>query len=599
MRSLMKHQIKRSAYALVSLMSLMPLMMLAPCTGAALAADTTLPASDGNDTIFRALKDEMDRSVSRLQLKGHQKPYFMSYVVKDKDVVQISASYGALSEHEEFKDRDLNVDVRVGDYDLDNTGYSGGGFFFGGFGKGFGGNVTLDEDYDGLRHTLWLNTDSEYKQAVEDLESKKAYLKQNDVKDRPPDFSRESAVVELETPVRMQCDTKKWSDAVRDMSAVFKDYPKIDQSMVMYEQDGNNRWLLNSEGTKTFTASPEYSLMIVAAARAEDGSVVSDSDVLYGEKESDLPSTADAEKRIRALADRLTETVSAPLLEDYTGPVLFEGSAAAEFLAQTLSPNFANPVESLGSSGFSFFGGGSPLKDRLGMRILPAWVSVVDDPLATDYKGQKLYGGAIIDDEGVRPEKITLVEKGILKTFCSSRTPSRYVKKSNGHNFHGTSSVTNLFILPEQTIAKKAMYAKLRKMGKEEGLKSVLVVRRVQTPLSLILNPKANVTRRLGGGGSFSMLPTALVYKVDVETGKETVARITPFSGVGLGTMRDIVAMGNDTQAYSLFRHGSSPEYDALSIITPSILVKELDLQKAEKDSEKAPILSNPYFEKD
>lgn len=594
MREPMRVQLKRSASTLIALLSLVSSVTMQ----AGQAADTRLAANDGNDTMFCALKDEMDRSVSRLQLKGHQKPYFMSYVVKDKDVVQISASYGALSEHEKFKDRDLNVDVRVGDYDLDNTGYNGGGFFFG-FGKGFDGSVTLDEDYAGLRHTLWLKTDSEYKQAIEDLESKKAYLKQNDVKERPPDFSRESAVVELEKPVRMDCDTKKWSDTVRDLSAVFKDYPKIDQSMVLYEQEGHNRWLLNSEGTKTFTASPEYTLMIVAAARAEDGSIVSDSDVLYGRKESDLPSPEEAEKRIRSLADRLTETVSAPLMEDYAGPVLFEGVAAAEFLAQTLSPSFANPVESLGSQVHSFFGGASPLKDRLGMRILPAWVSVVDDPLATDYRGQKLYGGATIDDEGVRPEKITLVEKGILKTFCSSRTPSRYVKKSNGHNFHGTSSVTNMYILPEHTMAKKAMYAKLRKLGKDEGLNSVLVVRRVQTPLSVVLNPKANATRRLGGGGSFSLLPTALVYRVDVETGKETVARITPFSGVGVGTMRDIVAMGNDTQAYSLFRQDSSAEYDALSIITPSILVKELDLQKSEKDSEKPPLLSNPYFEKD
>jgi hypothetical protein len=575
---------------------LLLLSLTLSCIASLCAAPAPAPAAE-DDVVFRALTDEMKRSMSDLKLKGHDKPYFLSYWVEDRDVTQISASFGALSERHQYRDRNLSASVRVGDYNLDNTRFStGGGFiiFMGGSSGRRYSDCTLDNDYDGLRHELWLKTDEAYKQAVENLEGKKAYLRQNTVVDRPPDFSCEQPVVLVEKPVTVSCDKERWSGTVRRLSAVFKEYPKIDQSSVMFEQDGINRWFINSEGTKTFIGKPEYALMVMAAARAEDGTIVRDSEAYYSPKEPDSAAVADMEKRVKQMAESLTMTASTPILEDYTGPVLFEGEGAGEFILQTLGPSFNNPLESLGSS---YSTGTNPLRDRIGMRVLPSFVSVIDDPQATEFKGEKLYGGEPVDEDGVRPQKITLVEKGILKTFCSSRTPGRYVQSSNGHARFGSASISNLFVIPEVTTGKKALYAKLRKLGKEEGLKYVLVVRRLQNQLSSMIGPRGRGFWRVGAG-AFSLTVPSQVYKVDVETGKEELTRTTAFSGVGLGTLRDIVGMGNDASAYSVLRSPGMSDFEPLSVITPSILVKELDLQKRERDIEKGPILVNPHFEK-
>lgn len=554
-----------------------------------------------DDIVFKAMKDEMNRSMKELKIKGHESPYFISYTIKDKDVMRITGSFGAIDSKNIERDRDLNVELRVGDYDLDNTRFSDGGLFGAILGGRMsrGESITVDDDYKVLRQSIWSETDDAYKGAIEKLEAKKAFLQQNIVKDRPADFSKEPALTSLEPPVKVQCDETKWSNIVRQLSAVYKDYPKVDQSLVMFGLDTLNRWFVNSEGTKTFSARPEYVLLVTASARADDGYVVCDSEVFVGRTEADFPTLPELEKRLRAMGERLTNSIKAPLLEDYDGPVLFEGEAAGEFFSQTLGQNFGNPIEPLGGGIASMMGSTNPLKDKFGQRVLPTFMSVVDDPSATEFKGTKLFGGMNIDHEGVKTEKLTLIDKGILKTFCSTRTPSRYVKQSNGHSRYGNASTTNLFVNTETTTSKDQMYKKLRELGKQEGLKSVLVVRRVQNLFTSVLDPKSILMGMMGSmrkQSGFSLLPASLVYQVDVETGAETLARITPFNGVGLSTLRDIVATGDDSTAYPILLPTVS-QGDALSIVAPSVLIKEIDTQKADKNTEKAPILPNPYFE--
>ncbi len=569
-----------------------PIALLFASTSSAFAQD---------DVIFKALKDEMDRSLKQLKIKGHEAPYFLSYTVKDKDVVRIAGSFGAIDSKSIDRDRDLNVDVRVGDYDLDNTRFGDGGLFgmiMGGR-QSQGESITVDDDYKVLRQAVWSETDDAYKGAIEKLEAKKAFLQQNTVKDRPADFSKEPPITSFDQPVRTVCDAEKWSNIVRQLSAVYKDYPKIDQSVVMFGVDTVNRWFVNSEGTKTFAARPEYVMLATASARADDGYVICDAEIFVGRSESDFPTVAEMEKKLRAMGDRLTQSINAPLIEDYNGPILFEGDAAGEFFSQTVGQNFGNPVDPLGGGIAAMMGSTNPLKDKVGQRVLPTFLSILDDPQATDYKGTKLFGGMNIDHEGVKAQKLTLVDKGILKTFCSTRTPSRYVKQSNGHSRYGNPSTTNLFVLADTTTNKAELYKKLRELGKQEGLKSVLVVRRVQNLFTSVLDPKSIIMGMMGSmrkRSGFNLLPASLVYQIDVETGAETIARVTPFNGVGLNTMRDIVAVGDDPTAYPILLPTVS-QGDALSIVAPSVLVKELDTAKADKNMEKAPILPNPYFE--
>lgn len=557
---------------------------------------SAIPVFAADDVPFQSMQDEMDRSMSLLKIKGHEAPYFMAYTLKTIDVKGVSASFGAIDSRSNYKNRTLAVEVRVGSHDLDNTNSGRGSRTY-----MENPDVTVDDDYQALRHTLWLQTDEQYKAAVERLEAKKAQLLQNTIKDRPADFTKATPLTSVKPLVVSTFDRAKWHETVRKVSAIFKEYPKIDQSSVSFVLDSVNRWFINSEGTKVLDGRPEYALTISASARAADGATVSDGEVIIARSEADIPNEEELAKRVRAVADQLTRSAAAPVVEDYSGPILFEGPAAGEFFAQTLAKNLTNPIEPLiGSSMANLFRGNNPFKEKIGSRILPTFVSVIDDPLATEYKGSKLFGTLPIDHEGVRAEKVTLVDKGILKTFCSTRTPSRFVKVSNGHARSGAASPSNLFVVTDKASTLAELREKLRELGKDQGLKKVLIVRRLQNSMTKLTG--GSFLTMLGGltqgAGSITLNPASVVYEVDVATGKETPSRCTPFAGMGIRTLRDIVAMGDDSTAYPLVPAASRNGGDALSIIAPSFIVKEMDTEKTERSSEKPPILPNPYFEK-
>lgn len=85
-------------------------------------AFTTMYAQD-DDPLFRAMQDELSRSMERLQLEGQEKPYFIEYRVKEDQGYSVSGSFGALVNSEPYFSRNLVVEVRTGTYSFDNTGF--------------------------------------------------------------------------------------------------------------------------------------------------------------------------------------------------------------------------------------------------------------------------------------------------------------------------------------------------------------------------------------------------------------------------------------------------------------------------------------------
>src|SRR5688572_15570004 len=124
-------------------------------------AAQTAPA----DPVQRALEEEIKRSMSVLTQKGNPAPYFLSYQVHETKSADIAASFGALQYSSIDRQRLLDIEVRVGDYNLDNThqirGQRGGG---GEQALSRPGSVLmpLDDDLDALKSVIWLETDRRY-----------------------------------------------------------------------------------------------------------------------------------------------------------------------------------------------------------------------------------------------------------------------------------------------------------------------------------------------------------------------------------------------------------------------------------------------------
>ncbi len=560
------------------------------------------------DVVMKVLQDELARSTKRLKMEKATPPYYVGYTVKENTTFEVRAMFGALASRGEGRNRSLSADVRVGDYSLDNTNFSDGGMniaMFGMGGRGGDSSFSVDDNYDALRHTVWLSTDAAYKHAVEQLEKKKAHLQVKTVKDRPDDFSKEEPVVSVQPAATLQLDRERWTQITRRISGLFREYPAVQSSTVMFMAQAENRWFVNSEGFRHRVGETGIGMILLASAQADDGMKMSDYELFMGRGEKDLPSEEVIEKGARALAERLTKLTLAPVAEEYRGPLLLEGQAASEFFVQTLAPSLGNAHEPVGQDNpmMAMMGsngqGGNLLKEKLGKKVLPGFISVTDDPGAKDFAGSVLLGGYEIDDDGVKAQKVTLVEKGTLKTFCMGRIPARAVAKSNGHGKGGAGRISNLFISGDAPKKPEELKARLLELAKEEDLKSVYVARRVSNMLSSVMNPQSLMAmmmgRMSGGAEGVSLLPPVLLYRVSVADGKEELVRGATFGKMTLRALRDIDCLGDDAKAYPVMQGGTQ---EIGGLVTPSVLLKEIELAKPAKETEKPPVLKNPFFEK-
>jgi predicted Zn-dependent protease len=543
-------------------------------------------AGIADDTISKAMEDELLRSVTDLRLSGQQSPYFVSYLITDSQGFSVYASFGALDQVNNSHYRTSEADVRVGDYKLDSSGRR---FFgFGGL-AGRRGGLSLDDNYDAIRHQLWLGTDYGYKRAIESLENKKAVLQQKKVEDLPDSMSRSGPVVSMKPAVDLAIDREAWKRRVRDISSVFRQYPAVIDSTVAMIATARTRWFANSEGSINREGRTGAMFGISANGQAKDGMRVADFEVFSGRGVDGLPAAIDLEAGARRLAERIKALSEAKPIDDYRGPILFEKQAAAELFAQALAPRLTNKADSIASISSRY----EASNDKIGRRILPKFISVIDDPLSTEFKGKQLKGGYEVDDEGVKAQKVTLVENGYLKTFCSGRTPSRDVKESNGHWMSGSAATSQLFIVPDKTEPFDKLKEKLIELGREEGLDYVLIVKHISTGILGSITPG-----RSGyyfGGRDIQISPPTLLYKVYVKDGREELVRGATFTRLTHRLFRDICAAGDDSDVYPV-RFANDYSSTGHSVVTPSVLVSEIDIERESHETDMPMLLKNSYF---
>jgi hypothetical protein len=542
-----------------------------------------VPAQDPDDLMFRVLGDEMTRSTNRLRIEKSGPPYYVEYAATESEYFQVSAAFGAITGRGEGKSRDCSIDLRVGDYTLDNTNFAGN--------RGGGRtSLTVDDDYDALRHEVWLATDRVYKSAVEELEKKKAFLQQNTVEDRPDDMTKEEPVVLIKAPAKLEIDRAAWSDIAVRVSAVFKEFPRIQKSRTVAFASAETKWFLDNEGFRHRTGDTSAGILFGAMIQADDGMKLADADVILGRTTADLPSGDAIVARARELARRLEELANAPKVEEYTGPILFEGFAGAAFFAQSLGPQLGSSHESVGRGGT----GGNPWKEKIGQRVIRPFLNVTSDPTATEYQGAPIFGSFDVDDDGVRSRRLPLIEDGVLKTFCMSRIPTRHIKKSNGHSRDGVGGPGTLFIESKKQLSPEALRKDLFEIGKDEGLTHVFVVRKLMQNFAASIDYGA-FQGIMGARGQVNLAPPIHLYRVEIATGKEELVRGGRWGSISLNILRKgIKATGDDARPWL----GAGRSGDLSMIVAPSVLVDEIEINKPGKESEKMPSYPHPHFEK-
>src|SRR5882724_327601 len=596
------------------------ILLLAGATG--IVPVTFAQEKSDNDHTLQAMRDEMSRAKARLELKfpgtdEPVRPYYLEYRLLDLDVREVVGEFGALMSSGHRRNRFMNVQARVGDYKQDSSNFVSDDGFRGFIGPT--GSVGIDRDYDSLRQDLWIATDQAFKEAVETYSRKQAYLsslaRQSDI----DDFAKAEPVQLIEPLETADWTSRNWDQEARETSAALRAFSEIHESRVTYYLVYATEYLLTSEGTEIRQNRHFAAIEAGMSALADDGVPLNHFYAAYMARPAELPGVETVRKGLNVAGTELMALRAAPPAQDYTGPVLFEARAAAPMVAQVLGPalNGARPPISFSpvmEQMLSGLGGKSDWVSRLGARVLPSGVSVVDDPGAKDFNGTPLIGGYTVDNEGVRHQKVTLVENGNLKSELMSRRPGPDSNESNGHGRaaflnDAKPTMSNLFFTSAETLSAAELKKKFLDTCRAEKLAYCLVVREMDNPAISLLHQEdfSELLASYGGGaGTGDRLPL-VVYRLYPESGREEMIRGARTIGLNSRALRNLAGIGSDTFVFNYMQSqingfagtalgafGSAQSGLPASVVAPSLLFEELEVRGARGEAKRLPLLPPP-----
>jgi predicted Zn-dependent protease len=465
---------------------------------AAVMLGTAAEALGQNQFIIKAMKDEMGRAMSGLRIDTMKSPYYLAYTVFDQEWYSVRASMGSLLSSSDFpRSRPINVQLRVGSKNFDNTNFAS----FTAMGNrsrlaSVAEDGTLysafEGDYGAMRRDFWLATDILYKRALDNLSKKRAVLQNRVRTDSTPDFSSAIPYSVTTAPLTEKFDKQQWEEKVKRLSAVFKKYTAIQKSDVSAGCATSYTYFLNNEGSQVNRGSLRAYVEITASTQASDGMPLNDFVAFYATSLRELPDENEMIHQIEAMAKDLTARRDAALIDSYSGPVLFEKQAAAEVIAQALGPSLCNIREPILDNAqleqmIKNQMGDYSMQNKIGAKVLADFLSVMDDPTKTSYKGSVLIGGYPVDAEGVPAREVRVVEKGILKTLLTSRTPHKRIAESNGHSrgLAHQAFFSNLIVTTTKPMKDTELKNTLLAMCKERGLDFGIIVRKMTNPYFL------------------------------------------------------------------------------------------------------------------
>ena len=547
-------------------------------------------------SVIRALVDELERTKT-LTLDDMGAPYYVQYSVNDVHNWTAEWAFGGMMSSSSNRSCSLSTDVRVGSWESDNSNAGGGFGGFGGWGgrgrRGGGGGsgaVVLPEDHDyaAIRHAAWLASDSAYKRAIEDYSRKMAEMDESRDSEKPDDFTPSTPVQDIRPLAKLAMGLE---GQYAGLTSIFNNYPQVVDGSLRSSGTSMNRYIVSSEGTRIRHGETQYLVRLSLTVETADGLNVSDQRQWFANSPGGMPSASEVKQALESLLAALTGTAQAPLLDGYTGPVLFDDVAAAQLFDALLARGIAGQPGEAGG-GRRRFSGGDNLERMMGKRLLPTPFQLWDDPTVSEYQGQPLAGHYSYDQEGVAPQRVDLVGGGKLEALLMARTPTSKLSGSTGHGRGGRggsvrATVGNLFIEHEKGLSDEELLDALRTTAEMEGLDYGLRISAL-TPGMASMMSSGNMRdmraffqrQRGGGGGAPSPLGDPLyVYKVYVEDGREELVRGLEFDSVSVSTLRDIVFAGKDQVVWN--RGGSTPS----TIIAPAVLFEELDLYGIEDDS--------------
>jgi TldD protein len=528
------------------------------------AAMVAAHAAAKGDGLLEALLTELDRSKSQLKMDQVQAPYYVEYRVNEVEDFSVEAAFGALRENQHIHVRVLRVVVRIGDYKQDSY-----------FGRGQGESsiLPLDNDPIALRHQIWLATDDAYKAAGQALAEKQAAMKQFSADPNPvDDFAKAQPMIAVEPTISLKVDEAAWKNTLEDATGLYKQYPDVQSVTASARFSAINEYLVNSEGTVTRCGKTTYSVQLSSSAQAADGMRLSRSPAFMVARAEELPTRDTLMGEAKKMLETVVALRQAPIVEEeYRGPVLFAADAADDIVASLIGQNVLGQKPQLGKPNRTTGAFATSYKTR----VLPNFLTVVDDPTMKDFHGKSLVGSYAVDSEGVKAQAVSTIENGVLSNYLIGRQSIRDFPASNGHGRAAPGSIPApslgvLLVKSSEAQPPEELKKKVMQMVTDQG------------------RPYGYRVETLGPGNS-----PRLLYRVYAKDGHEELVRGAVFSELDIRALRsDLMAVGNDQLVSN--RAGGAPT----TIISPSLLFDELEVKRADTSKDKLPDYPAPPLKK-
>jgi predicted Zn-dependent protease len=540
--------------------------------------------------VLEVLAGEVARNLGQLQSEDREVPaYFLAYDLVARDHLWLEVQQGQVVRRRLDSDRTIDIDVRVGSPQLDNS-HSQGGNYGPGNGLGAGEPVTVQDDPLALAQALWMFTEEQYRDALVALsaaESNEQLRSQDEAKPASPDFSEETAVVHLEPRVQLDLEglRKAWEPRLREASVVIGDDTRVLESNVVLLVNVDNRSFVDSNGSKVQSSHVRLRIMLSATGQADDGMRLARFESFEVHAPEQLPAQALLLATAKRLREELVALRAAPLAEPYAGPAVLAGRAAGVFFHEIFGHRLEGHRQKDDLEGQTF-------STMIGKRVLPVFLDMVDDPTAQSLGGVPLSGHYYVDDEAVPARRTTLVERGKLRGFLLSRSPVLPFKKSNGHGRRerGNQVVArqgNLIVTSRKTIPdaqlRRSLIEEVQRQGKPYGL------------WFSDIQGGYTITER-SGPQAFKVMPL-LVYRVWTDGRPDELVRGVDIVGTPIAAFETIIATGDSPGIFNGMCGAESGDVP-VSAVSPSLLLRSLEIERASHDRDKPPLMPPPELAK-
>lgn len=534
--------------------------------------------------IVKAMEEELTRSFQTLKDSGEAPLYYMNYAINEEIGQKVSAEFGAVINQDSWKIRDLDVDVRVGSMQLDNThelrGRGRRGFF--GRSMGIPRKAPLDDSLAALKQKFWLATDKEFKNAQKKYMKVKSNVEVKvEEEDTSADFSPAKSYTYYGSTNHKKFNMQKWREKVKEFSNIYDRYEKILNSKVSLKLKNINKYMTNTDGTRIRMGQTFVRLSTFGLVKAEDGMRLYLHKTFDGSDISELPSDEEIKSSIDSLINDLLALRDAPVIDPYEGPAILMNEASGVFFHEIFGHRIEGHRQKEESEGKTF-------TDKVGEEILPEFISIYDDPTKKYFGDQFIRGYYKYDDQGLKAQKVPVVKNGILKNFLLSRSLVEGFESSNAHGRRSphrdiTSRQGNLIVQSDSNLTFKELKKRLIEECKRQDKEWGLIFENISGGFTMTMKFLPQ---------SFKVMPLK-VWRVYADDGHKELVRGVDIVGTPLTSFSKIMATANDPVPFN-GTCGAESGYVPVSAVSPSILVKQIEVQKKSKSQERPPILPPP-----